>query len=108
MKDAKALIKTFADGRPTATLDSWTSSQEIAHSFATSADAGSGVTEANTGVAIRFAVKTNKRGAPVAGASAHLTEDEVLMPKGVAYKVLKVRQKEIDGQTVLDVLLDQS
>ena len=80
-----AFMKDLSASKRVNTLESWSADSEIADLFANGTDSG----KPNVpGIEVVMHVE-NRHGAPVAGFSSLASEEEVLMPSRVRYRVLK-------------------
>ena len=81
-----SFMKDLAGSKRVSTLESWSENTGTAYDFATGKNQAGGGSD--RGIEIVMHVE-NRHGAPVAGYSTMGTEEEVLMPSRVRYKVLK-------------------
>ena len=86
-KAADKFMDDLANKRRVNTLESWSADESIASDFAKGQTAG-GVRKTDPGIEVRLHVE-NRHGAPVAGFSGLASEDEVLMPSRVRYRLLR-------------------
>ena len=100
---AEALIEKFARGDEVKTLTSWSADKGKAEDFTWEDANGDAMLDGGTGVLWRV---NNRDGAPVSSRSAFGTEEEVLVPSGMQYRVNGVKERMIEGVNVFEVDLE--
>ena len=82
-----SFMSDLTKGKKVNTLESWSADEEIATGFANGSNSAT-IKRGSPGIEVVMHVE-NKHGSPIAAFSALGSEDEVLMPSKVRYKVLK-------------------
>ena len=80
-------MRDLGDGKKINTLESWSADEGIASGFANGSNSAT-IKRGSPGVEVVMHVE-NKHGSPISGFSSLASEDEVLMPSKVRYRVLK-------------------
>ena len=96
-EDAERWFAQLHGGEKTIALESWSVNEKMAGSFARGRE-----------VEVVMTVKENRYGAPIMSRSAFKPEEEVVMPRGVRYRVANTVKKELDhGRVLYEVELEQ-
>ena len=96
-EDAERWFDQLSGGEKSIALESWSVNDKMAASFARGGD-----------VEVVMTVKENRYGVPIMSRSAFKPEEEVVMPRGVRYRVANAVKKELDnGRVLYEVELEQ-
>jgi SPP1 gp7 family putative phage head morphogenesis protein len=89
-EEVKDLIERYSKGEKNKALESWTSEKFVSDRFA----AGNRFPKAHR---VSIVVENNTKGAPINGISGFDDEFEILVPSGVRYEVVEVKETFVKG-----------